>query len=307
MPIVFMGSPPFAVPSLKALATRFTVAGVITQPDRQAGRGRKPAPPAVKLAALELGIPVFQPRRLREPEALAQLVAWSPDLIVVAAFGQILPQAILDLPAHGCVNVHASLLPRWRGAAPIQAAIAAGDAETGATIMVMDAGIDTGPILAQSTAPIPDTATSADLSEELSHLGAELLVDTLPAFLEGSLSPRPQPTDGATYAPLLSKDDGRLDFRRPAAELARQVRAYEPWPASFFEWGSTRITVREAQVAIGPTAPIASIQLLDKKVAVRCSTDWLVLTRLQPAGKRPMTAVEFAHGAPGFVGSQVSA
>ncbi len=274
MPIVFMGSPAFAVPSLRALAERYPLAGVVTQPDRPSGRGRKLTPPPVKVAALELQLPVFQPDRLRDPAALAQLKAWSPDLIVVAAYGQILRPPVLELPAHGCLNVHASLLPRWRGAAPIQAAIAAGDAQSGVTIMVMDPGVDTGPILAQRATPIPGDWTGGRLSEELGSLGAELLIQTLPDYLDGRLRPQPQPAEGVTYSPPLKKDDGRIDPSRPAARLALQVRAYEPWPGSFLVWQGLRIVIHEAHVISGSGAVPGTIALMDGIPAIRCADGW---------------------------------
>ena len=189
--------------------------------------------PAVKTAALRLGIPIIQPEKIRSPEAITQIQAWSPDLIVVAAFGQILRPAVLDLPAHGCLNVHGSLLPRWRGAAPIQAAILAGDRETGITIMKMDPGVDTGPILSQRSLPIAPDDTGGSLFEKMAPLGAELLIETLPRYLSGELSPQPQPEEGATYAPMLKKEDGLLDFNRPAIELERRVRAMNPGPEHF--------------------------------------------------------------------------
>ncbi len=188
-----MGSPEFALPTLRALAERYPVVGVVTQPDRPAGRGGTLKPPAVKQAALRLGLPVIQPEKLRQPEAMARLHAWAPDVIVVVAFGQILRPEVLDLPPFGCVNVHGSLLPRWRGAAPIQAAILAGDVETGITIMKMDAGVDTGPILSQRALPIAPDETGGSLFEKMSRLGAELLLETLPPYLAGELQPRPQP------------------------------------------------------------------------------------------------------------------
>jgi len=201
--IVFMGSPDFALFTLRALNDNYPIAGVVTQPDRAAGRGRELKPPPVKRLALELGIPVIQPEKLRLPEAMEQLHTWAPDLIVVAAFGQILRQDVLDLPPFGCINVHASLLPRWRGAAPINAAILHGDEETGITIMKMDAGLDTGPILSQRSVRIRPDETAGSLFETLSTLGADLLLDTLPGYLADEIEPCPQPEAGVTYAPML--------------------------------------------------------------------------------------------------------
>src|SRR5512140_3815399 len=214
--IVFMGSPDFAVPALNALAAQYPVVGVVTQPDRPSGRGMTLTPPPVKVTAQELGIPVIQPEKLKQPEAFQQLQDWDPELIVVAAFGQILRPNVLDLPKHGCLNIHASLLPRHRGAAPIQAAILAGDAETGITIMKMDAGLDTGPMLRQRAIPIAVDETGGSLFEKLSKLGGELLLETIPDYISGKLLPQPQPAEGATYFGMIKKEDGLLDFTRPA-------------------------------------------------------------------------------------------
>ncbi|MDD5368254.1 MAG: methionyl-tRNA formyltransferase, partial [Anaerolineaceae bacterium] len=234
--IVFMGTPEFSLPSLRTLTARYDLIGVVTQPDRPAGRGKHLKPPPVKQLANQLGLPVIQPRRLHDPETMAQLIAWSPDLLVVVAFGQILRPNVLDLPPHGCINVHASLLPRWRGAAPIQAALLAGDPVTGVTIMRMDAGIDTGDILTQRVAPILPEDSAGSLSERLSILGAQLLVETLPGYLEGSIHPRTQDSARATLARLLKKEDGQLDFTQPVASLSRRVRALSPWPGAYTWW-----------------------------------------------------------------------
>ena len=198
--VVFMGSPQFALPSLEALAQNYDVVGVVTQPDRPAGRGRKLTPPPIRALADELGIPVIQPRRLTEVEAMSVLAGWNPDLIVVTAFGQILRAEVLELPLHGCINVHASLLPRWRGAAPIQAAILHGDTQTGITIMKMDEGLDTGPIISQQDLALTDQDTAASLSPKLSRLGARLLIVSLPEYLSGNLQPTPQLGEPATPA-----------------------------------------------------------------------------------------------------------
>src|SRR5919109_1040347 len=217
--VVFMGSPDFALPSLGTLAQHYQVIGVVTQPDRASGRGREIKMPPVKSLALELEIPVIQPEKLRAPEAMEQLRRWNPDLIVVAAFGQILKKDVLDLPRFGCVNVHASLLPRWRGAAPINAAILHGDEETGVTIMQMDVGLDTGPMLSQRSIRLTREDTAGSVFEKLSRLGAELLIDTLPDYLSGKLMPTPQPEEGVTYAPMLKKEEGKLDFSHDVSEL----------------------------------------------------------------------------------------
>jgi methionyl-tRNA formyltransferase len=255
--IVFMGSPEFAVPALEALAAHYRLVGVVTQPDRPAGRWGTLKPPAVKAAALRLDIPVIQPEKLRDPEALDHLRAWAPDLIVVAAFGQILRPEALGLPKWGCINIHGSLLPRGRGAAPIQAAILAGDKETGITIMKMDPGVDTGPMLSQRVIPILPEDTAGRLFEKLAPIGAELLIETLPRYLSGELQPKPQPTEGVTDAPMLKKEDGRLDFTQPAALLERRVRAFNTWPGTWFEFNKTRVPATDSLgMGIPPLAQV---------------------------------------------------
>ena len=295
-----MGSPEFAVPTLRALAETYPVVGVVTQPDRPAGRGRKPTPPPVKQLALELGIPVMQPRRLRAPEAFEQLQAWQPDLIVVAAYGQILRPNVLQLPRYGCINVHASLLPRWRGASPIQHAILHGDAETGITIMLMDEGMDTGPILTQETLPIAPDDTAGTLSPKLSALGARLLLKTLPGYLKGEIHPQPQPEEGVTYAPLLKKEDGRLDFAEPAEALARRVRAFNPWPGTFTEWQGKLLKIHRSHAAAQPSPGAGERLVVEGKPAIGAGEGVLVLDEVQPAGKKPMPGEVFLRGARGW-------
>jgi methionyl-tRNA formyltransferase len=296
-----MGTPEFAVPSLRALAARHTVAGVVTQPDRPAGRGQQMAASPVKRFALEVGLPVIQPRKLHEPEAMAQLKAWAPDVIVVCAFGQILKPAVLDLPPHGCVNVHASLLPRHRGAAPIPAAILAGDPETGITLMRMDAGLDTGPILARRAEPIHPDDTTLTLGERLAQIGAVLLAEVLPDYLAGKLAPQPQDDAQATYAPQLKKEDGRLDFSRPAVELERRVRAFSSWPGAFAVWQDRPLKVLRAAVT-GAEGEPGRVTRTERGPAVACGSGGLLLLEVQPPGKRPMTGSDFARGARNFVG-----
>lgn len=307
--VVFMGTPDFAVPALEALADAHQVVGVVTQPDRPAGRGQRLAPSPVKQAALERGLPLFQPQSLRTPEAVAQLAAWEPEVIVVAAFGQILRQDVLNLPprSHGCLNVHASLLPRWRGAAPVAAAILAGDAVTGVTIMLMDAGLDTGPILAQREEPIRPDDTRATLQERLALLGTELLIETLPPYLAGDLLPRPQPEEGVTYAKQLRKEDGLLDWSLPAAELDRRVRALTPWPGAFTMWRGRRLKVLRAVPLPGwrGDAPPGTVVALADGVAVATGKGVLRLEEVQLAGKRPMDMATFIRGQREFVGSRL--
>ncbi len=295
--IVFMGSPDFAVPVLEALVAHFPVVGVVTQPDRPAGRGNRLTPPPVKVRAQELGLPVFQPPRVSRPEGVEQLKAWNPDLIVVAAYGQILKPNVLEVPRYGCLNVHASLLPRWRGAAPVAYAIWEGDEETGVTIMLMDEGLDTGPILTQRREPIRPHDTAGALSARLARLGAELLVETIPGYLKGDIRPQPQDDRLATYAPLLKREDGRLDFTQPADRLARQVRAFDPWPGTFTFWKGRRLKVLRAHAlnvpSPGPGVPV----VMGEYPAVGTGQGVLVFTQVQLEGKRPVDGAAFLRGA----------
>lgn len=300
--VVFMGSPEFAIPSLDRLARDYHVVGVVTQPDRPAGRGQKLTPPPVKQLALDLGLPVFQPERLRRPEAFAQLEAWQPDLIVVAAFGQILRQNVLDLPPYGCINVHGSLLPRWRGAAPIQAALLHGDAVTGATIMKMDAGIDTGGMLSTREVPILPEDTCGTLIPRVAEAGASLLMETLPAYLSGQIQPIAQDETLATYAPMIKKEEGLLDFNQPAASLANRVRAFTPWPGAFFLWQDAPLKVLAAHSVQGPNALPGERTVIAKLPAVCTSDGWLALDLVQPAGKKAMSGRDFLSGARTWTG-----
>ena len=252
-------------------------------------------PPAVKVAADALGIPVIQPQKLRQPEAMEQLKAWNPHLIVVAAFGQILRPEVLGLPQHGCVNVHASLLPRHRGAAPIQAAILAGDADAGITIMKMDPGLDTGPIIRQRAIPIEPQDTGGSLFEKLAALSGPLLLETLPDYIAGKLTPQPQPETGWTYAPMLKKEDGLLDFTRPAAELERKVRALSPWPGSFLAEDGGPLKIHRAHIAPGKAEP-GKRMVVEGLPAIGASDALLVFDELQPAGKKSMPGKAFLAG-----------
>ena len=292
-----MGTPDFAVPVLTALAAMYPVVGAVTQPDRPVGRGGTLKSPAVKDAAVALGIPVIQPESLRQPEAIQQLLAWAPDVIVVAAFGKILRPDILDLPPLGCINVHGSLLPRWRGAAPIQASILAGDSETGITIMKMDPGVDTGPILSQRSIPITPQETGGSLFKKLSILGAELLLDTLPRYLNGEVIPVQQPEIGVTYAPMLKKEDGLLDFNQPAVSLERRVRAMHPWPGAFFEWNGSTLKVLRVSKLDEKSPGVGSKLKGGDCPAIGTAEGILLLEEVQPAGKKPMPGSAFLAGA----------
>ena len=317
--VAFMGTPDFAVPSLRALMDHFEVVGVVTQPDRPAGRGRAVRESPVKRAVVAAGLSVFQPKTLRTPEALAQLQSWSPDVIVVAAFGQILRQNVLDLPPFGCINVHASLLPRWRGAAPIQAAIRAGDAESGVTIMRMDAGLDTGPILAQRAIPLDRRETARTLHDKLATLGAALLVETLPRYLSGAITPKPQPDDPAlvTLAPSIKKEEGEIDWARPALEIDRLVRAFAPWPGTFTIWMGKTLKVLAGLPIDVEGAPASARQpgrviahtagARAEAVAVETGAGLYVLERLQLEGRKALSAAEFVRGRPDFIGAVLGA
>jgi methionyl-tRNA formyltransferase len=293
-----MGSPAFALPTLYGLLEAYEVVGVVTQPDRPSGRCRGLQAPAVKVAAIEARLPLIQPQMLKDPEALDRLRAWRPDLIVVAAFGQILRTEVLDLPEHGSLNIHASLLPRWRGAAPIQAAILHGDEKTGVTVMRMDAGLDTGPILSQRATKILPDETAGALGERLASLGAALLKETLPDYLSGALTPRPQPDEGVTHAPMLKKAQGELDFSRPAVELARQVRAFSPWPGAFTHWHGNRLNVARATALADTRAGKPGQRTVHGRwPAVAAGSGLLLLEEVQPAGKRLMSGETFLRGA----------
>jgi methionyl-tRNA formyltransferase len=307
MRIVYMGSADFSLPSLASLSHDSQMAGVVTQPDRRAGRGRRLESNPVKVWAQAHGLEVFQPDSVNAPQAVEKIRAWEPDLIVVAAYGQILRPTLLELPTLGCINIHASLLPRWRGAAPIQAAILAGDSQTGITLMQMDQGMDTGPILAQASLDINPEDKAGSLGERLAALGADVIKANLPDIAAGRLSPRPQDDALATYAPMLKKKDGKLDFGKPADVLARQVRAYEPWPASFFFWKDLRIVVRQAHAI--HEEPMSAPGLVGEADAgtplIQTGSGALVLDHVQPAGKSTMTGRAFLNGARGFLGSSL--
>lgn len=298
-----MGSPEFALPTLRLLVENYPVVGVVTQPDKPAGRGRKISPPPVKNLALNLNLPVIQPHRLKNEETMEQLRAWNPDLIVVAAFGQILKPDLLELPPYGCLNVHASLLPRWRGAAPVQAAILHGDHVTGVTIMKMDPGVDTGPILSRQSTPIDLEETAGELSQKLAHMGAKLLIESLPAYFSGQLNPQPQDDEQATYAPILKKGEGELDFTQPAEDLARKVRAFNPWPGAFTYWRGKMIKIHHARAIEDWSRQNASdIKtgsriIHDHSPAIIASRGILVLDEVQLAGKKSVPGREFLHGA----------
>jgi methionyl-tRNA formyltransferase len=305
--VAFFGSPDFAVPTLTALIeSPYRPCVVVTQPDRPAGRGRTPRPSPVKVAAEAAGIDVLQPARLRDPEATAALASFRPELQVIAAYGQILRPDVLALPRFGTLNVHASLLPRWRGASPVAAAILAGDAETGATIMLVNEGEDTGDILTARPEPIRSDDDAGSLSDRLAALGAALLLETIPAWLAGEIAPRPQDPSRATRARRLRKAQGRIDWTRPAAEIARQVRAFSPWPGATTRLRSDDVRIwrarPEGDAAAGMPGTVVAI---GETIDVATGAGLLRVEQLQRAGKRAMDARAFALGERGLVGQRL--
>jgi methionyl-tRNA formyltransferase len=294
------------VPALEALLhSAHRVVAVYTQPDRPAGRGQQLAASAVKQCAVRHGLSVEQPATLREPAAVERLQRWSADVMVVAAYGLLLPQSILQTPRLGCINLHASLLPRWRGAAPIQRAIAAGDAESGVTIMQMEAGLDTGPMLLARVAPIDARETAASLHDRLAALGAQALLDALDEIAQGTAKPQVQPAEGVTYATKLRKEEAAIDWSRSAAEIDRQIRAFDPWPVAETRWNGQQLRVWQA-MPIDATASRSPGEVLATGAAgidVSTGDGVLRLTRVQSAGRNAMSVAEFlkAHRLDGAV------
>ncbi len=301
--LAFFGSAMFGVPILAALRDAgHAVAAVYTQPPRPAGRGHELKRPPVQIYAESHGLPVRTPETLRDPDQQRRFAELELDVAVVAAYGLILPEPILTTPRLGCLNVHASLLPRWRGAAPIERAILAGDSETGITIMQMDAGLDTGPVLLTARVPITSETTARDLHDGLADIGARLLVQAVAGVMAGRLTPKPQPNDGVTYAAKLARQEGRLEWRSSAVHLERTVRALNPQPGVWFERGGERIKVLQADV-VERAGPPGSI--LDKHLTVACGEAALRLTLLQRAGRRPTPAEPFLRGFPLPPGTQL--
>jgi methionyl-tRNA formyltransferase len=305
MRVIFMGTAELAGASLRALCAdqEFQVVAVVTQPDRPKGRELKLTPSPVKELALARKLPVFQPERARAPGFVEELRACQPDVIAVAAYGQILPRAILDLPVFGCVNVHTSLLPKYRGAAPIQWALLNGDPETGVTIMEMDAGLDTGPILAQATTPIGPEDNAQTLHDRLAEMGARLLVQTLPLYAAGQVLPQPQPAAGASYARKITKEDGRLDWSQPARALLNRIRAFTPWPGAYThleERGQRRLLkIWSAEVAPDRHGAPGEILKADRSgLEVGCGDSALALKTVQLEGGRRLTPEAFLAGHP---------
>jgi methionyl-tRNA formyltransferase len=309
MRLVFMGTPDFAVASLEALLrSEDPVVGVVTQPDRPKGRGNILTPSPVKLLAQQSQIPLLQPLKMKDPEFLQTLVGWKPDLIAVAAFGRILPPAILSLPSLGCINVHGSLLPKYRGAGPIQWAIINGETETGITTMQMDEGMDTGAMLLQEAIPITSDDTAGSLSERLAQLGGRLLVETIARLKAGTLVPRPQDASQATMAPLLEKEDGVIDWTLPAAVLANRVRGLSPWPGAYTTIvGGDRWTIWRALALPGPVTkpPGMVVAVTTKAIHVATGAGVLAVTELQPANSRRMAVSQYLAGHPVAVGERL--
>lgn len=316
MSIVFIGTPEFAVPSLRALAEAgFEIATVVTQPDRPAGRGKHLKPPPVKLAAEELGLPVLQPPTLRDADVIAQLRALGAEVFVAVAYGQILRPEVLDIPPRGVLNVHPSLLPRWRGASPIAGAILGGDEETGVTIMLMDAGMDSGPILSQQRVPISPDDTTGTLTESLAALGASLLAETLPRWVAGEIDPQPQDASRASVTRLTRKEDAAIDWSLPAIEVWRRVRAYNPWPGAHTAlngellhiWRSWPVGAASRETPGTVVAPPANLPepARDAAFGVQTGDGLLTVLEMQRAGRRALSSADFLRGFPGLIGRQL--
>src|SRR5437870_348696 len=317
--IIYMGTPQFAVPALEALISHaapgklllggYEIVTVVTRPDKPAGRGREVVYSPVKQSALAHGLPVWQPGSFKKPLNIGVLAAYRADLYIVAAFGQILPQAVLDLPRYGTLNIHASLLPKYRGVSPISEAILQGDTETGVTIMLLDAGVDTGPILLKRSMPISEDETTGSLTTKLAELGAQALLEALPLWVNGEITPELQDEQMASHTHMLRKEDGKIDWEQPAAVLARKVRAYTPWPGAYTYWRGKQLKIVSAHaVPLEPGEPASPgtvtvrEQAGHQALASVTGAGFLVCKQLQLAGKKAMSAEEFLRGYPGIVG-----
>lgn len=296
---VFMGTPDFAIPTLRGLVdSGVKLVAVFTQPDRPKGRGNVLTPPPVKVLAESLSLPVHQPAKLRDPAAVEELRRLAPDLVVVVAYGQILPKSVLEIPRQGCINVHASLLPRYRGAAPINKAIMEGETVTGVTTMLMDVGLDTGPMLVKRSTPILSQETAGDLHDRLAMLGREAMEETLSRLCAGTLKPEPQDDAKSTYAPMLQKEDGRLDWRQSAAFLHNQVRGLDPWPGAYTHLGGELLKIARTAAENGSGEPGTVLAADADGVLVACGEGVLRIQELQLPGKRRLPAAEFLRGHP---------
>jgi methionyl-tRNA formyltransferase len=306
---IFLGTPDFAAIPLEALANdqRYAVVGVVTQPDRPAGRGRAPEPPPLKRAALRLGIPVLQPETLRDPAAVEQLAALHPDAGVVAAYGEILRKSVLEIPPLGYLNIHPSLLPLYRGPAPVAGAVLAGDAEAGVTIMRLESKMDAGPILAQQRVPLAPDARTGTVTTQLFELGAAMLVEALAAYADGQIAPVPQDESQASYTRLLQKSDGAIDWGAPAAQIERMTRAYDPWPGAYTNWRGQPLKIIAARAHVGWQGDGSPGALLDRAEGLWVATGAgaLELLTVQPAGKRALPVAEWRRGLRGIEGERL--
>jgi len=306
--IVFMGTPEFAVPALEHLVfAGYEVVAVYTQPDKVAGRGQRFVISPVKQAALNLNLPVVQPTSFKEAGAVAQLASLQPEVIVLAAYGQLLPQSVLDIPAHGCINIHPSLLPRYRGASPVAAAILGGDEFTGVSIMLMDRGLDTGPILAQAQIPVLPQDNTGSLTAKLSRIGAQLVLDVLAGWLKGALKAQPQDESRATYSGMLSKKDSEIDWHRPAVDIWRRVRAFQPWPGCYTLWQGRQLKILEAvplpREGILEVGQVIAVNQGEVAFGVNTRDGILGVLKVQLEGKRAMSSAEFLRGQRQFIGA----
>lgn len=316
MRIIFMGTPEFALPALEKLVeNRYEISAVVTQPDRPAGRGRALAPSPVKVFAVAHRLPVLQPESLKTPGIDQKLRTLRPEVIVVAAFGQLLPRSVLEIPPLGCINIHPSLLPKYRGPSPVAGAILAGESVTGVTIMLMDEGWDTGPILAQRKVPILPDDTTGSLERKLAQVGAELLIDTLPRWASGEVKPRPQNHAEATYTKPIAKEDGRIDWQLPAEELSRRCRAFSPWPGCFTQFGGKTLKILKSRPYpqwTGQDTPghVVEIEMAEgarrqKAVGVATGQGALLLLEVQLEGGKAMPIEQFVRGQRQFLGSRL--
>jgi len=306
--IIFMGTPEFAVPPLEQLIqSKYQVVAVYTRPDKPAGRGRSLVSSPVKKAAITRGLPVLQPVSLKKAEVLAQLADLHPDVIVVAAFGLILPQSVLDIPRYGCLNIHPSLLPRFRGASPVAAAILAGEELTGVSIMLMDSGLDTGPVLTQTTVPVSPQDTTGSLTAKLSGVASSLLLEALPRWTRGEITPRPQDEAEATYSGTITKEAGEIDWHQPAVEIWRRVRAFQPWPGCYTAWQGRRLEIIEAvPLPRAENLEEGQVVTLEREAAafgIGTGEGILGVLKVQLEGKRAMQAAEFLRGQRQFIGA----
>lgn len=304
---IFIGTPDFAVPALLSIIndSDFEMIAVITQPDKKIGRKQILTPPQVKTVAIKHNLPVWQPIKIKE--ITENIAAAQPDVIIVAAYAQIIPESILAIPKYGCINIHGSLLPKYRGASCVQAAIMNGDEETGITIMKMDKNLDTGPILEQSSIKINDTDTAETVSEKLAGLGGEIIVPTVKSYIGGQIKPIPQDDKLSTYAPMLKKNDGIVDWRKTAVEIERFVRAMLPWPGAWTSWQGKKISIKKVKIInSGHEVQIGQIFSYEDAPAIKCSDESLVLELIQLEGKNETTGKDFLRGYKNFIGSNIS-